>query len=255
MQSTGTAFGYNGVSQPTSSGNPSTVYEPASSSTSSTDDSSHHKAIYSAAIVLPIIFLGILGVLVFLYIRRRRRQKAQIQMQEMKMQSNTSTQPHYAAPPVLPPPTVSLITPQPVILGPISGSSNGAYYTGIDTSDVVSVHDTMGPNMTGLGNPFADSVDNQEEPPPPYRPRSLAPPISRDTSLRQTPPAALSQTNLMAAHLQNPRSPFADPHDDDAISEVSEPTGPRVGRRNDDEFSAVSDISYQQDPVISRPAV
>jgi hypothetical protein len=168
----------------------------------------------------------------------------------MKTQaSGNYPRPHYVVPPVLPPPARSPVAPQPVILGPIVPGSNGAYYTGIDTSDVVSMHDT-----TGTDNPFVDQSDPHGEPPPPYRPRSIAATISRNTSLRQAPPAALSETNLMAVHGQIPRSPFADPHDD-AISEFSEPTRRRFGRRNEDELSVVSDLSYQQEPVIVRPTV
>jgi len=202
------------------------------------------------AVILPLIFTAILGVILFFYLRRRRRQKAQAQVQEMKTRaSGNYPRPRYVVPPVLPPPAGSPVAPQPVILGPIVPGSNGAYYTGIDTSDVVSMHDT-----TGTGNPFVDQSDPHDEPPPPYRPRSIAATISRNTSLRQAPPAALSETNLMAAHGQIPRSPFADPHDD-GISEFSEPTRRRFSRRNEDELSVVSDLSYQQEPVIVRPAV
>jgi hypothetical protein len=229
---------------PTSTGSADVTPTPAKPG-----DGSHPFTIM-AAVLLPVIFMAILGVILFFYLRRRRRQKAQAQVQEMKTQgSGNYPRPHHVVPPVLPPLAGSPVVPQPVILGPIVPGSNGAYYTGIDTSDVVSMHDT-----TGTGNPFVDQSDPHDEPPPPYRPRSIAATISRNASLRQAPPAALSETNLMAAHGQIPRSPFADPHDD-AISEFSEPTRRRFGRRNEDELSIVSDLSYQQEPVIVRPAV
>ena len=236
--------------RPTSTGSADVVNGSNSQTSAKSGDGSHPLTIQiMAAVLLPLMFMAILGVILFFYLRRRRRQKAQAQVQEMKTQaSGNYPRPRYV-PPVLSPQAGSPVAPQPVILGPIIPGSNGAYYTGIDTSDAVSMHDT-----NGTGNPFVDQSDPHDEPPPPYRPRSIAATISRNTSLRQAPPAALSETNLMAAHGQIPRSPFADPHDD-AISEFSEPTRRRFGRRNEDELSVVSDLSYQQEPVIVRPAV
>lgn len=241
-----------GGARPTSTGSADVVNRPNLPTSAQSGDGSHSLTTNQmmAAVLLPLIFMAILGVILFFYLRRRRRQKAQAQVQEMKTQtSGNYPRPHYVVPPVLPPPAGSPVAPQPVILGPIVPGSNGAYYTGIDTSDVVSMHDT-----TGTDNPFVNQSDPHDEPPPPYRPRSIAATISRNTSLRQAPPAALSETNLMAAHGQIPRSPFADPHDD-AISEFSEPTRRRFSRRNEDELSVVSDLSYQQEPVIVRPTV
>lgn len=224
---------------------------------------SNHGVLYAAAGVVPVVILAIIGVIVFFYLRKRKRQRAQVadaqaRMQEMKTRHHpvvaphyTSTppsppppaQPQYAAPPSHPPPAASSNSPQPVILGPIGGGSNGAYFTGIDTSDVVSMHD-----RTGLGNPFADGDSLNEEPPPPYRPRSIAL-SSRNSSLR-APPSTHSRTNLIANHNQAVRSPFADP-EDDTISDISAPPA----RRNQDTLSVVSDLSYQQEPVVTRPAV
>lgn len=244
------SYGSGGAS-PTSTGSAGVVNRPGSPTSAKSGDDSHSLTTIQlmAAVLLPLISLAILGVILFFYLRRRRRQKAQAQVREKTQTSGNYPRPHYVVPPVLSPPAGSLVAPQPVILGPIVSGSNGAYYTGIDTSDVVSMHDTNGTN-----NPFVDQSDPHDEAPPPYRPRSIAATISRNTSLRQTPPAALSETNLMAAHGQIPRSPFADPHDD-AISEFSEPTRRRFGRRNEDELSVVSDLSYQQEPVIVRPTV
>ncbi|KAF2795348.1 hypothetical protein K505DRAFT_324091 [Melanomma pulvis-pyrius CBS 109.77] len=222
------------------------------------DKGPSHKVMPAVAGVGTVVMLAIIGFFVFFCLRKRKRQRqqqaSQAQMQEIKartqplMRAQMGTSPaytQYAAPPSHPAPA-ALATPQPVILGPIVPGSNGAYYTGIDTSDVMSVHD-----RNGLGNPFADGDSLNDEPPPPYRPRSLAP-MSRNTSLRAPPPAPAitSRTNLIGNHDQSLRSPFADPRDDDAISDISGPT-----RRNYDGISVVSDMSYQEDPVVIRPNV
>ncbi|KAF2194865.1 hypothetical protein K469DRAFT_546724 [Zopfia rhizophila CBS 207.26] len=222
---------------------------------------SNHRALYAAAGIVPLVVLAFLGLIIFFYLRKRKRQQhegqkqARAKAQEMRMrnQPHPYIQPHYtspiteshytAPPPTLPPPVASSVTPQPVILGPIVPGSNGAYYTGIDTSDVVSI-----PDRTGLGNPFADGDGLDEEPPPPYRPRSIAP-LSRDTSLR-APPSAHWRTNLTESHDQGLRSPFEDPRDDDTVSDISGPT-----LRRNDAMSAVSDLSYQEDPVVGRPTL
>lgn len=222
---------------------------------------SNNGPIYAAAVIVPIAVLAIIGAAIFFCMRKRKKQRqiaaTQAQMQEMKSRSQPSAQPYlappmpppthqpsYTAPPLHPPPASP--TAQPVILGPISAGSNGNYFTGIDTSDVVSVRN----ERTGLGDPFADGSSLNEEPPPPYRPRSIAP-LSRDTSLRAPPPAVTSQTNLISRQEQPLRSPFEDPQDDDTVSEVS---GPALQRDRDD-MSVVSDLSYQQDPAIGRPGL
>ncbi|KAF2715628.1 hypothetical protein K504DRAFT_367995 [Pleomassaria siparia CBS 279.74] len=228
--------------------------------------------------VISLVVMAVVGLLVFLCLRKRKQKQRQIQasqakMQEMKARSLVSTNPvlgtsptytqspmytqsptyaQYAAPLNSPRPA-NLATPPPVILGPIVPGSNGAYFTGIDTSDMVSMHDQQrpGPDRTGLGNPFADGDSLNEEPPPPYRPRSLAP-MSRNTSVR-TPRAASSQTYLIRGH-DSARSPFADPRDDDVISEMSGPTLLR-GNSYNDGMSVVSDMSYQETPVVARPSI
>ncbi|KAF2683728.1 hypothetical protein K458DRAFT_418705 [Lentithecium fluviatile CBS 122367] len=220
----------------------------------------------AVAAIVPIAALVIVGAAIFFCMRRRKKQKqiaaAQAQLQEMKSRGPSTVQPYVASPisPIPParplsrpiPPTnmspTTPTTPQPVILGPISGSNNN-YFTGIDTSDIMSLRSN---ERTGLGDPFADGNSLNEEPPPPYYPCSVAP-LSRDTSLRvpQSPPAATSQTELIDARGQPVRSPFADPMDGDVVSEVSGPTS----RQNRDDMSAVSDLSYQQDPVVGRSNV
>lgn len=235
---------------------------------------SNHGVLYGAAVVVPVVVIAVIALLIFFLLRKRKREKkekalAQAQMQEMKARNQqplvaahyTSTSPppppppfiqsQYAVPPSHSPLQTSMISPPPVILGPITSGTNGAYFTGIDTSDIVSMHE-----RTGLGNPFADGNSLQEEPPPPYRPRSVAPssiaPSSRNSSLRM-PSAAHSQTNLIARHDQTVRSPFddPDPRDDDALSDVSV----LASRRNEETLSVVSDLSYQNDHVQARPPV
>ncbi|KAH7389781.1 hypothetical protein BKA66DRAFT_47428 [Pyrenochaeta sp. MPI-SDFR-AT-0127] len=219
-----------------------------------------HTTLYAAASIVPIIVLAIVAGLVFFCMRKRRRQRhaaaaSQMAAQEMKMQPQRSAQPYVASlsPAILPqysaspehsPTSTSPSAPPPVILGPIPSGSNGTYLTGIDTSDVVSVTS----NNNRQADPFADS--NLAEPPPPYRPRSVAPPsfvsASRQSSFRVPDSLpATSQTHLIE------RSPFEDPRDDDAISDLS---GPTVGRA-EDAMSAVSDLSYQHDAVVGRSSL
>jgi hypothetical protein len=143
----------------------------------------------------------------------------------------------------------------PVIL---STTMNDAYYTGIDTSDHISLTDQRS----------EASVDTfGEEPPPPYRPRSV-PPISRETSVRNSMCRntsvrssrhdPMSGSNLMGGHVRRSvdvRSPFDDPEDsdDDNLSQIS--TIRSLPRRDTDRLSVVSDISYQEEPTHTHSAV
>lgn len=188
---------------------------------------SNNGVVYAVAAIVPILILAIAGGVFFLCMRKRKRQKQNdglpVVTQEMKVQPKTSTQPYLATPVSSPPyPSPNQLPPtstpsqiQPVILGPILSSSNGAYLTGMDTSDVVSItSDSLRPI-----NPFTDN-SNITEPPPPYRPRSVAPPsfasTSRQSSLRASdPPPATSRTHLIEG------SPFEDPEDDD-VSELQD---------------------------------
>lgn len=140
----------------------------------------------------------------------------------------------------------------PVIL---STTMNDAYYTGIDTSDHISLTDQR-------SEASADTFG--EEPPPPYRPRSV-PPISRETSVRNsmcrntsvrsTRHDPMSGSNLMRRSV-DVRSPFDDPEDsddDDNISQIS--TIRSLPVRDTDRLSVVSDMSYQEEPVHSHSGV
>ncbi|KAF9695547.1 hypothetical protein EKO04_006391 [Ascochyta lentis] len=228
------------------------------------DNGPNRTPMYAAAGVTPVVVI-ILGFIVFCCLRKQRRQRqaavAHGQVEEMKMQPKPVLMP-YIAPPSPPPAVLPQYSPsspssshpptasssQPVILGPIPSSNNGAYLTGMDTSDLVSM--TSASNISRMGtivdrDPFADGR-SLEEAPPAYRPSSLPPAslasISRHSSARiAAVPQATSQTHLIE------RSPFDDPEDD----EISELSGPSLGR-DTDAMSDISELSYQIDPVIGR---
>lgn len=222
----------------------------------------------AVAAVVPIVVLLLIGAGAFYFLRRRKRKRqvaaSQMTPQEMKMQMHPAPSIHpYMAPIPMPPPfeasrslqrsTHEISAPAPVILGPISSGANGAYQTGIDTSDMISVNSSDARPV----DPFADN-NSIAEPPPPYRPHSVAPPsfvsTSRQSSVRTIgPPPVSSQTHLIE------RSPFDDPSDhEDAIADndddddtISELSGPTL-RRSMDAMSAVSDLSYQNEPTNGR---
>lgn len=220
-------------------------------------------AIYTAAGVVPVVVLGIVGALIFFCLRKRKKQRqisqAQAQIEEKAKFEQPSVQ-AYRAPvepvpmPVSRSPWYTSVSgdapapaaPSPVILGPISAGSNGNYMTGIDTSDVLSTRN----DRTGLGDPFADGNSLLEEPPPPYKPRSLN---SRNNSIRMHR-SSLSRSSQSSApsyatRVKSLRNPFEDPkEDDDAVSQLS---GSMLNRNHDD-MSVVSDLSYQQDPHVGR---
>lgn len=152
--------------------------------------------------------------------------------------------------------TTSTATGTPPVI--LSTTMNDAYYTGIDTSDHISLTDQR-------SEASADTFG--EEPPPPYRPRSV-PPISRETSMRNSMCRntsvrsnrndPMSGSNLMGTHVRRSvdvRSPFDDPEDsdDDNISQIS--TIRSLPRRDTDRLSVVSDMSYQEEPTNTHSAV
>lgn len=222
---------------------------------------------YAAAAITPVLVLAIIAGIAYFCMRKRKRQRAQEAIaaqkraDEMKMQprSQPVTQ-AYMAPPLGPAPPFSasnvhlrppppVARAQPIVYGPIPTGANGAYFTGIDTSDAISMNSASNvPPVLPMSSADNDSL--AEPPPPPYRPRSAAPPSftnsSRHSSLRASmAPPLTSRTQLIE------RSPFDDPSDDDAISELSGPTT----RRADDAMSAVSDCSYQNEPVVNRSSL
>lgn len=228
-------------------------------------------AIIALSIIIPSVILVLsLCTFYFMCIRRKRKtyQDQEVaatvaarRVPEMKdsgvgggpsMLSTQSLAPELNAVGVLPlasPATTSsagTATP-PVIL---STTMNDAYYTGIDTSDHISLNDQR-------SEASADTFG--EEPPPPYRPRSV-PPISRETSVRNSMCRntsvrsnrhdPMSGSNLMRRSV-DVRSPFDDPEDsdDDDLSQIS--TVWSLPRRDTDRLSVVSDMSFQEEPTHS----
>lgn len=202
-----------GQPQSTDSWAPSTTNSSANPSSSASPLPARRgppPAVKAAAGVVAVLMFCAGGILLFLFLRKRKRQRHQ---QSVTQVQSEQTKAHNSrplfAPSYTPGPApagtggpvalapVANPTSQPVILGPIVPDANGAYNTGIDTSDMVSLHDHI-----GIENPFADPVYHNDEPPPPYRPRSVAP-LSRHVSLRESPAAG-------SGRRENTRSPFND---------------------------------------------
>ena len=227
--------------------------------------STNHAPLYAVAAVVPIVVLGILGFAAFLCLRRRKKRNmdaASIEAvaKELKLEPDEpkvlerQTVRRYMAPPppaVLPSeewdrppselrPTSIWSQNHPVILGPIGSGSNGAYFTGMDTSDMVSITS----NSHRPADPFADN-SSFAEPPPPYRPHSAAPPSFMSTSRQSSLRMSMARANSRARFVT--RSPFEDPVDD-AVSDLS---GPTIERDNDS-MSAISRLSYQREPTMGR---
>jgi hypothetical protein len=145
-----------------------------------------------------------------------------------------------APPPALASPSVisTKSSSQPVIL---STTMDQSYYTGIDTSDRISLAQSQSSSVT--------YVEGADEPPPPYRPRSV-PPISRETSLRTS--NSLAPRGSVRRSRDLIRSPFDDPEEEN-VSDLEEP--PSIWRVEADQLSAVSDLSYQQEPTTTHSTV
>ena len=209
-------------------------------------------ATIAAAVVVPLIILSLTGFALIWLLRRRRRQlrtggSAAVPA-EMKMRRSESTALRYSMPPREPPPALTVAGGTPLMVSSLAPTETRAYYTGIDTSDQVSMHSHAAPSHNV-------SLDGEHDPPPPYRPRSVAgpPPISRDASVRTNARAsvvpATASTGLMA-RTEEQQDPFADPADDDTVSEISEHD--HHNDTHDDRLSVVSDMSYQDEPTTVR---
>lgn len=237
-----------------------------------------------ACIAIPIIIIGVSAAALFLIIRARRRQReaaaAMPEMKDLTLARPRDERAYIRPPSSEPPPTiaVAISTPsdsearspttaapptqrqsQPVIL---STTMDQAYYTGLDTADHISLSDAR--------SQTSQDLYDGDEPPPPYRPRSV-PPISRDASVRTSHTqrtssiARRNHANEQASqHLMSGirrshdlRSPFEDPEDeDDAASAVSEVTiRPQRHAPQHDRLSVVSDLSYQDEPVVARSSL
>lgn len=248
-----------------------------SSSSSGTESEPQRKGpgppfptILAMSIIIPTIIIVLsLCAFYFLCIRRKRKTKqdqevpataAARRVPEMKDSgvgggpnmlitravAPTSTSGAGVSPLTSPATTSSAGTATPPVI--LSTTMNDAYYTGIDTSDHISLSDQR-------SEASADTFG--EEPPPPYRPRSV-PPISRETSVRNSMCRntsvrssrhdPMSGSNLMRRSV-DVRSPFDDPEDsdDDNLSQIS--TIRSLPRRDNDRLSVVSDMSYQEEPM------
>lgn len=204
------------------------------------EDHKSSKAPILTGVIVMVVFIVLICGGIFLCLRRRRRQSAQpFTLDETKEQemAGLRTQPSPEVVPAfhaIPMPVTSLAAAppeaQPIILSHTNPSTSHAYYTGLDTSDMMSIT-SAGTRTTHL-----------DEPPPPYRPRSAM--ASRNSSVRQPHRQSSSASASNKTGYVSARSPFDDPSDDDAISEISSNAG-TARLREDDEFSAVSEISYQ----------
>jgi hypothetical protein len=212
-----------------------------------------------AVVAIPLVVIVVAIILFFTWRKRRQNRRRRLGLtREMKQRGPEDGLPQYTADPLIPPPTIpapptisTSLTPsttggapsttaatagsdpnQPVILNTNMG---GAYLTGLDTSDALSIHSGQPNNRMSLD---ARSMVSSDDPPPPYRPRSV-PPISRETSLRvsngntTTIPlsqlAPLSEHNLSRVRLDESsglNNPFADPDSDDDNDFASESSTP-----------------------------
>jgi len=176
--------------------------------------------------------------------------------------SYNSANPHVASSALIPAPVAAAIArssgptspTRPVLLTNRMPHMGGAYYTGIDTSDALSTQrnsqvDPPPPHTEiHADNAQAYAYDQEigeDEPPPPYRPRSV-PSLSRDSSIRTAEGMVANEMAPERQRLNGLSSPFDDPEDDeeeeDGLNIVSAPLS---GRREDDGFGVVSLSEYQ----------
>jgi hypothetical protein len=148
-----------------------------------------------------------------------------------------STSTSSSASPITP---ISNTQAPPIILSTTVGHS---YLTGIDTSDHISLAD----------NRSTQSQD-MDEPPPPYRPRSIAP-ISRECSVHIANGMLPNyrQGASIPATEESIHNPFEDP-EDGGISDLEDDAEAHHLPEHD-HLSVVSDLSYQQEPTTVHSAV
>jgi hypothetical protein len=204
---------------------------------------------------------------------RKRRQAAQRNGPNVEMAQTTSNSSNaqyddtraYIRPPSTEPPaslnSPSIITPTsttnltrpeaPVLL---STTIDQSYYTGIDTSDGLSMDDSRRLSVATAAPGYASSTIS--EPPPPYRPRSV---VSRESSMRLSvaPPSYGPRLSVRSTNMNVVTSPFDDPEDDGHVSDSapSPMTSEAPQIRDMEEMSDVSELSYQQDPVVAHSTV
>jgi hypothetical protein len=218
----------------------------------------------AAGAIATLAFLCLMGALVFCACRRVRRQrnanrKAILGREMIKTNATPDTRAYIRPPSSTPPPSISSPSSaslpsarhdEPPML--LSTTIDQSYYTGIDTSDMVSVTDQQRNSAGEAG--YAPSIT---EPPPPYRPRSI-PPFSRDSSVRIPSGRPPSYGPRLSVRSQREviRSPFDDPEEESPISETNEIPQSATSRTRDmEEMSDVSELSYQQEPVVARSSL
>jgi len=208
----------------------------------------------AAGVIATLVFIiGLIGLCLFLC-RRSRKSKTPARNAEDiivpgRQMMKTADRAYMKPPAGSPPPSLSQSsssiplthqpsrqpTPQiaPVI---ISTTMDHSYFTGIDTSDHISLTDNQSFRST-----------DPDEPPPPYRPRSV-PPISRECSVRIANgmlPNYRPGNATISATEESMHNPFDDP---DAVSDLEE-EAPENNTIPDDHLSMVSDLSYQREPT------
>lgn len=255
------------------------------------NDKKHHgppPSVMAVSVIVPLLVIIVVIVLSLLCIRHYRRKARKAQAVEMAARNDVPEMKSVAvggsgsalmggareerayispatrtAPPTLAMASTSTSTgaeaEPPIIL---STTMDNGFYSGIDTSDNISLNDNADVRSQASRDTFG------EEPPPPYRPRSV-PPMSRETSLRTILPGRNSSVRSSRCdsitrggggsfirRSNEVRSPFDDPEeeDEDTMSEVSTIRGSMI-RREVDELSTVSDMSYQEEPTLSHSTV
>ncbi|KAK8190017.1 hypothetical protein HDK77DRAFT_239168 [Phyllosticta capitalensis] len=205
-----------------------------------------------AATMLPLIALTVVGLAIWMIMRRRHQRRRMAQQAEMKMNPGDEVAEHRGEPPQYRSsaassehltsgsshPTLSgtVSPPAPVIISSIAPTTNAAYFSGIDTSEAFSVRSN---SVRSSNRPAGFVMDGEfhEEPPPPYKPCSV-PPLSREASVRSRTfsehDGFLPVTTIGQQHAPL-RNPFADPVDED-----------------DDQYSMVSDLSYTREDRSNR---
>lgn len=220
----------------------------------------------AAGVIATIIFiLALLGLCVFL-LRRHRKAKAKAQaqvadangqqmLQSLGASNVVDQRAHLKASGPAPLPIIMTSTSSsaassqqsvPQVAPPIilSTTMDHSYFTGIETDHI------------SLADNRSTRTADTDEPPPPYRPRSV-PPISRESSVHisngQLPNYMPSNPVILSRTEESIHNPFDDDDDDDAISEIED--GTTLASRNNDHLSIVSDLSYQQEPTITHSTV
>ncbi|KAI9721246.1 MAG: hypothetical protein M1812_002407 [Candelaria pacifica] len=200
-------------------GTPSSVQStiPASSSSGSSENGGLSKGQLFAAVFFPISVVLTTAIVFLFYLRLRRKRRAG-EARELKD------------------------------FPPTYGGS-----TAVDDQNVFTTPATLPQSTPVIRSSYyarasqpVNGMNYEEDPPPPYQPStSSAATESPPQGLLHPQPRRLTENNLFTHSQANDSvSPFADPADEDAVSEITEPV--RMDRHRDsDEHSIVSDISQE----------